>query len=315
MLEKFYSNKKVILKKSQDFFYNSSSLIPKIGIELEFFLFQNSDLIPVGKELLEDFILILRDELEKNFPLFYEAEKEQGLSQIEIKTIFTADLTRLANEVDEVKEFLKSFARNKNLFTSFSSKPLFDDCGSALQFSISLHDSEDKNLFEVSEICLESSISGLLENTNSMMIFLAEKEEDYLRFSYESNRNLFKQGKFTAPVNLSFGGDNRTCAIRTPMAKKNIPNLQAGKRLEYRVASCDADLNLTLSAILLAINSGIKNKSNFTKSGFTKVFGNAFDEQYCLKNFCQNLEEAKRDFWQEENFIRKKMQEFLSHNV
>ena len=37
-----------------------------------------------------------------------------------------------------------------------------------------------------------------------------------------ANVELFKKGKFTAPVNLSFGNDNRTCAIRVPAARKMV---------------------------------------------------------------------------------------------
>ncbi len=292
MLKSLYENKREILKKAQDDFLNSSSLILKIGCELEFFLLQKNGQVLEDQGLLADLILELKEQLTKNFPLIYQVEKEQGASQIEIKTSFTPDLTRLCEEIEGAKNLVKNFAEAKNLTASFASQPFGDDCGSALQFNISLHQDEE-NIFESDAEILKNVAAGLLKKTNEMMIFLAPKEEDYVRFSFATNRNLFKQGKFTAPVNLSFGYDNRTCAIRIPKSK-------IGKRLEYRIAASDADPFLAISAISLAIIFGINDK----KSDFKQIHGNAFDEQYQLKNFCKNLDEAREFFLREDNFFQ-----------
>lgn len=292
MLKSLYENKREILKKAQDYFLNSSSLILKIGCELEFFLLQKNGQVLEDQGLLADLILELKEQLTKNFPLIYQVEKEQGASQIEIKTSFTPDLTRLCEEIEGAKNLVKNFAEAKNLTASFASQPFEDDCGSALQFNISLHQ-EEENIFESDAEILKNVAAGLLKKTNEMMIFLAPKEEDYVRFSFATNRNLFKQGKFTAPVNLSFGYDNRTCAIRIPKSK-------IGKRLEYRIAASDADPFLAIATISLAIIFGINDK----KSDFKQIHGNAFDEQYQLKNFCKNLDEAREFFLREDNFFQ-----------
>ena len=122
-------------------------------------------------------------------------------------------------------------------------------------------------------------IAALLEKTHEMLIFLAPNKEDHLRFCPKINQNLFKKGKFTAPINLSFGFNNRTCAIRIMPSNEDKNN----KRLEYRVAAADADIFLSMAVILDAISYGLKNDLNLEKSGFKQVFGNAFDEQYELK--------------------------------
>lgn len=278
MLERFYKNKEEILKKTQNNFLNSSSLIPKIGCELEFFLLEKNGQALEKQGLLLDLISELKAELKKKFSLIYEVEKEQGVSQIEIKTSFTADLYELCRQISDAKNFVKNFAEEKNLQASFAAQPFENDCGSALQFNISFHDEVGKN----DETIFKNIAAKLLSSTNEMMIFLSPKIEDYARFSYELNRDLFRRGKFTAPINLSFGADNRTCAIR-------IAKGETGKRLEYRVAASDADLFLTTSAILLAM---IRNE----KSQFEQIHGNAFDEQYCVKDLCKNLEEAEKVF-------------------
>ncbi len=292
MLKSLYENKREILKKAQDDFLNSSSLILKIGCELEFFLLQKNGQAIEDQVLLAHLILELSELLTKNFPLIYQVEKEQGASQIEIKTSFTPDLTRLCEEIGGAKNLIKNFAEAKNLTASFAAQPFEDDCGSALQFNISLHQGEE-NLFESDQEILKNVASALLKKTNEMMIFLAPKEADYARFSFATNRNLFKQGKFTAPINLSFGHDNRTCAIRVPQSK-------IGKRLEYRIAASDADPFLAISAISQVIIFGINEK----KSDLKQIHGNAFDEQYQLKNFCKNLDEAREFFLRENNFFQ-----------
>lgn len=306
MLQQLYQSKQTILKKSQEFFLNSSSLIPKIGCELEFFLFEKDLAIAANQAAVSDFISTIESELKKKFSLINKIEKEQGASQVEIKTAFTADLARLCDELENAKNFIKNFAQEKNLTASFASQPFTEDCGSALQFNISLHQNNE-NIFNSDWKILTNIADGLLKSTDSMMIFLAPKAEDYQRFSFEINRHLFKKGKFTAPINLSFGADNRSCAIRIPAIKKDEKEFQHGKRLEYRIAAADADLAISVSAILLAILSGIENQ----KSDFEQIFGNAFDEQYQLKNFCKNLKEAEENFFKEGNFIKRKMVEFL----
>lgn len=293
MLEQFYQNKRNILKKSQEFFSNSNSLTPKIGCELEFFLLQQNSQNLADQGLVEEFISEIENDLTKKFPLIYKIEKERGEAQVEIKTLFTADLLRVGEELEGAKNFIKDFAQSKNLTASFAAQPFENDCGSALQFNISLHDVNDQNLFEFDERLLKNTADSLLKSTNSMMIFLAPKAEDYARFSFEINRNLFKKGKFTAPVNLSFGSDNRTCAIRIPTLAKGS---KYGKRLEYRIAAADADFFLVTAAILLAL----KNE----ESDVVQIHGNAFDEQYRLEKFCGSLEEAREAFERKGNFIR-----------
>lgn len=292
LLEAFYHSKQKILKESQKFFFNSNSLIPKIGCELEFFLLESSGRSYADTELVNDFIA----ELKKNF----QTEKERGVSQIEIKTRFRADLSGLCEEIENCKKLVTDLACKRKLSASFAAQPFTEDCGNALQFNISLHDKNGRNLFVINEKLLKDSATKLLQLTNEMMIFMAPRQEDYIRFSFDLNHKLFCQGKFTAPVNLSFGSDNRTCAIRIPSTKNN-------KRLEYRIASATADPWLCISAILLALAYCPAEPSDSVR----QIFGNAFDEQYKLQNFCLSLDEAEKKFFTEKNFIRKKFEEFL----
>jgi glutamine synthetase len=136
-----------------------------------------------------------------------------------------------------------------------------------------------------------------------MMLILAPKLQDYYRFDLELNKKLFYSKKYTAPVNLSFGFDNRSCAIR--ICKST--NSSNSKRLEYRIASANADIYLSLSAILIALAYGLRTK----KSNYPMIYGNAFDEIYKLESLLQNIDESQNYFHKKDNFIVKKMLEFL----
>jgi glutamine synthetase len=254
------------LKRAISIFQNSNSAIVKIGCELEFFL------LTENQQEVDDLIGELST---KN----WRVERERGATQIEVKTDFTDNLEALCQELEDKKNFLKNIPQ-KNI--TFASQPFQNDCGNALQFNISLHDQGGENLFSKNEKLLGDSINSLLAATNQMMIFLAPKAEDYLRFSRELNQKLFRQGKFTAPINLSFGNNNRTCAIR-------IAKGESGKRLEYRVAAANADPRLCVGGLLLALSQKSDKK-------FSPIFGNAFEEQFELANLCQSLEEAREEF-------------------
>lgn len=257
------------LKNSLAIFHNSNSAIIKIGCELEFFL------LGANSQSLNDFIA----ELSKKK---WRVEKERGALQIEVKTDFTADLEALCRDLEEKKKIIKNLAKKQNFIASFTAQPFADDCGSALQFNISLHDKNDKNLFDEDPEILQNSIDSLLSATNQILPILAPQQEDYLRFSRELNRKLFAQGKFSAPINLSFGNNNRTCAIR-------IAKGESKKRLEYRVASANANPRLCISALIFALATKSVEK-------FAPTFGNAFDEQFELKPIIQSLDEAKEEF-------------------
>lgn len=292
MFDKIYQNKNLILKSSLDNFVNSSSLIPKFGIELEFYLL-NQDLSPLAdQKILEKFIGELSQKITSN-SLIERIEKEQGVGQVELATLFTADLPRLCDEINDVKELAGEIANDLGFQVSFLGQPFIDDCGSSLQMNISLHDKNDKNLFEEQGQFFLNAIASLLDFTDDMLVLMAPNAEDYTRFDEALNRNLFKKGKYTAPVNLSFGENNRTAAIRIP---EIVRHGHGGKRIEYRVAAASADLTLAMSAILVAMLYGIENNLTPEKSGFSKVYGNAFDEQYRLRSFAKNYDDALQNF-------------------
>lgn len=290
-------NKISLLEKALNHFISSTNLTPKIGIELEFYLLEKNGDSLENKDLVQEFIA----ELAQKFPskIIYKIEKEQGRGQIEIKTIFDSDLLKICAEIEKVKSIAKELAEKKNLLASFAAQPFEDDCGSALQFNISLHDKNSENLFLKKERIFYNSISALLQFTDAMLIILAPKKEDYLRFDHDLNRKLHKNGKYPAPINLSFGGENRTCAIRVPVIRETLSEIKYGARIEYRIAASNADIYLAMIGILNAILRGIENNLELCELGFEQIYGNAFEQQYNLKSFAKSYERAEENFLME----------------
>lgn len=298
MLDILYSNKFKILENSLRFYKtniakNSNSYNLKIGCELEFFLLNKN-----GSKIFDNQIL-------DKFCLELGCKREQGQGQLEITTGFTDDLFFLAQEIDNIKKNILKLADIFNLLVCFDGKPFLDDCGSSLQFNISIHDNNNYNLFILDNDLHKYCATSLLDLTNSMLLLLVPNSQDYQRFDLILNKNLFKQKKYTAPVNLSFGNDNRTCAIRFCKSSFGIEN---SKRLEYRVASANCDIWLSLSAIVLALTFGISDK----KSHYDKIYGNAFEEIYDAQKILDNIAEASNIFFAKDNFLLEKMLKFIS---
>jgi glutamine synthetase len=307
-LKLIYQNKTSILKEVLTDFISQHSFTAYIGIELEFYLL-NSDLSVIQEsKLVDSYIKELEQALLK-FSLIKEIQKEQGRGQIEIKTHKTSNLTKLAEELTAAKLIITSLAKSKNLEASFASQPFLDDCGSALQLNISLYNNSQENLFiktfnQANKILL-NSIAGLLLSCNEMMIFYAPTPKDYLRFDPEINLNLHKKGKYPAPINLSWGEENRTTAIRIPAIKDgSLRNDQS--RLEFRVPAADADIHLTIICSIIAINIGIKNQLAFDKLHIPEsgIYGNAFDKQYQLQKLVNSYEVAKVNFYSENCYFK-----------
>lgn len=285
----------------------------EIGIELEFYLI-NSLTRDVASDIeRESFISLFNLESQILFSKNCKKDQkideifcktEQGNGQIEIVFKHRRDLLDLCKDLDLVKKNLEELAEKSDFEICFAGQPFVNDCGSALQFNISLHDKAGKNLFSENNLLAKKYAKNLLDKTNEMMIFLAPDEGDYLRFSYDLNRKLHKNGKYTAPVNLSLGKENRSCAIRLA---------QKCQRLEYRIASASADAWISLSCLLLVLcdTSIAENDDNLLIEEFQEIYGNSFDEQYKLTPLLSSLDEAKRFFLKKNNFFRRKLEEAL----
>ena len=77
----------------------------------------------------------------------------------------------------------------------------------------------------------------------------------------------------TEPSTVSWGGNNRTVALRVIAPETS----KSQTRIEHRVASAAANIYCVVNAILESALEGIK-REQYPK--IKRVYGNAFDAQY-----------------------------------
>jgi glutamine synthetase len=296
--------KKIILKNSIELACNELTdycdcKIIKIGCELEFYLLDLDNFI-VDSQIRDFFIAELGDY--QDISSYCEVKKEQGRSQIEIATIAFEDIENLCLKLDFIKDSIELLANKLQLKVCYKGLVTNDDCGNSLQFNISFYDSQQKNILRKNDKLVNYFSSTLLDFSDRMLYIHAPNEDDYLRFDDEINKKLFDLGKYCAPINLSFGGDNRSCAIRIPTCE-NKENL----RIEYRIPSASANHWLSLSAILMVL-SQVKNQKNL----YQRIYGNAFDEIYHLKKFEKNFQKSQENFFRENNLVYNYFKQYLT---
>ncbi|MBO4956725.1 MAG: hypothetical protein J6C50_02725 [Rickettsiales bacterium] len=248
-----------ILDLSKTFFLNKNYIV-YIGIEIEFYL---PHIITKTEELYNK---IYNFSTKQNINI-YDIERERGQNQFEIKFKPYSDVNKLINDFNNIKQFLI------NEFNAiFNDMPFKNDSGSALQINISIADkTTNKNLFsrnkdktQESKLLL-NSVAGLLQTTNLFLPFYLSKNKNTTRLEELTNKILYSNGKIPAPTYISWGINNRTCAIRIPIPK-NIYNEDnyftdddKNRRIEFRVPSADSDIKYLIYCILNSIAFGITN--------------------------------------------------------
>ncbi|AHX11593.1 glutamine synthetase, catalytic domain protein [Neorickettsia helminthoeca str. Oregon] len=240
----------------------------EVGVELEFYSNEN--------------IGFFQDLISRRFNLIERVVNEIGEKQYEISTIPTSDLTLLVREIEMFRKLTKAVS-------DFSSKPRFDQPGSAMHIHISLHDKESSKNIIASEAKLKLFIiGGMCSLIKASMLCFAPEVSSYRRFQYHD--------KFTPRfVNWGFE-ENKSNAIR--ITKNTI---------EHRVAGSDADLLEVIKSIIGAIEYGISNEiipgePNFKESRYSDSFKNRIPLSYSeaslyrdsIAHNCEKLSHKRR---------------------
>ena len=247
---------------------NYSELLPKIGIELEFYLTYKNKQID-NLKLIEKFIAELKAKILDQKIKILAIQKEQGRGQIEIKTIPYLDIDQLLLDIKSIKKISQKLAIEFGFEANFNPIPFLNDCSNAMQINLTLLDKKNKNLFDKknnqeSKILL-NVIAGLLEKLPEYIDHFSDKS----RFNLKRNKELFISQKYTSPVNLSWGYDNRSCAIR-------VVGKGQDRRLEFRIADADIDIKKAIKEFFKMVKYGINNDSSAPEP----IYGNAFDKNY-----------------------------------
>lgn len=161
-----------------------------------------------------------------------------------------APLLQTADNLLRYKYVVKNVAARHGKTATFMPKPLWNDSGSGLHFSLSLW-KEEKTLFAgsgyggLSDLGVHA-LAGILKHAPALFAFCCPTTNSYKRLV----------PGFEAPINLAYSFRNRSAAIRIPVHNSN----PSSKRFEFRCPDSSCNAYLAMSAVLMAALDGIQHK-------------------------------------------------------
>ncbi|MBT0961625.1 glutamine synthetase family protein [Denitromonas iodatirespirans] len=191
---------------------------------------------------------------------------EAGAGQMEIN-FFHGDPLALADEVFYFKRTLREVAMRHDMFATFMAKPIAGEPGSSMHIHQNIIDTATgRNLFSNPDGSPSREfywyIGGLQKYVPAAMAIFAPYVNSYRRLVRDS----------AAPINIQWGGDNRTVGIRSPVSEA------PARRVENRVIGADANPYVSFAATLACGYLGIKNRIEPQ----TECTGNAYHGDYEL---------------------------------
>lgn len=163
-------------------FEDEYSLLPCIGVEIEFYLSKD----------------IKHTEFQNMLGMLVKQEK--GDHQFEIDLPPSTNLLKYIDQVNAARNNIIITAQKLGGVANLQAKPFIDDYGSSMHFHINFIGS----YFSKENVILAAqSLCHYMLDT--FLVFLPN-DEDYLRLDK----------KFMAPTHVSFGGNNRTVSLRIP---------------------------------------------------------------------------------------------------
>jgi glutamine synthetase len=171
---------------------------------------------------------------------------EAGAGQMEIN-FSHGDPMDLADRVFLFKRTVRETALRHGIFATFMAKPMEQEPGSAMHIHQSIVDlTTGRNLFSHEDGSATARftqyIAGLQKYVPQVMPMLAPYVNSYRRLS-----------RFmSAPINVQWGHDNRTCGIRVPQSGPGA------RRVENRVPGVDVNPYLAMAATLACGWLGMK---------------------------------------------------------
>ena len=239
--------------------YEQQDLSAIVAPEMEFYLVEvqpDEDIPlrpPVGRTRrteagMQSFSIDAVNEYDDVFDVMYDWCEAQGLAldtlihemgtaQMEIN-LDHGDPLALADQVFLFKRTVREVAIRNNMYATFMAKPMQGQPGSAMHIHQSVVDADGRNIFSQADGSPSDAflhfIGGLQTYLPAAMPFFAPYVNSYRRLS-----------RFTsAPINLSWGYDNRTCGLRVPHSGPEA------RRVENRLAGVDVNPYLAMAASL-----------------------------------------------------------------
>nr|WP_294848998.1 glutamine synthetase family protein [uncultured Sphingomonas sp.] len=191
---------------------------------------------------------------------------EAGAAQLEVNFVH-GDPLALADEVLLFKRIMRQVALEHGVYGTFLAKPMSDQPGSAMHIHQSIVDVDNgRNVFSTpngrDSALFRSHIAGLVRLLPQVAPLFAPNVNSYRRMRPDTS----------APVNVQWGSDNRSCGLRIPVSDP------ANRRVENRLAGADANPYLAIAASLICGYIGMVERMQPPKS----ISGNAYNRARTL---------------------------------
>jgi glutamine synthetase len=235
--------------------------------------------------------------------------REHGPGMYEMNLHYTSAVTAADNTL-LFKTGVKEICHQEDLTACFMAKWSDQEDGSSGHSHLSLWDRKlERNLFwqendeEHMSETMNYFLAGVLDKLPELMGFYAPVINSYKRYV---------EGTW-APLNTTWGLENRTCAVRI------ITNGKKAMRIENRVPGADANFYLVFAAMLASGLYGIEHKLKLP----ARLEGNAYDPAAVaqavasgqIKFLAHNLA-AATDLLEQSQFAREYLgEEFIEHFV
>lgn len=226
----------------------------RVGVELEFYLlgtdrkpcYEGVQAYSLGKGSEVEPVLAEIREKVAAFGIEVEASHtEYGPAQFEVNLAY-GEALETADRALLFKYAVKEIARQHGLLATFMAKPWAAESGNGLHLHQSLWSTDGgENLFAKDRQLAEQYLAGLLATVRELSAFGSPSVNSYKRV----------QDASFAPVNATWGHDNRTVAVRSLLAEEG-----GRSRLELRNAASDANPYLAIAAGVAGGLHGIEHR-------------------------------------------------------
>jgi len=183
----------------------------------------------------------------------HDVVAEGAYSQFELDFHYT-DLLQMADRLVFLKILLKEVAKNHDMFVTYMPKPTIGDWRSGGHINFSLNNiKENSNIFKHGDKWSQEAmyaVGGLLANSEAITAITCSTVNSYN--GLVPTVGGFEGGVHTwAPVNITYGHNNRSAQFRLPQNRYCIEN---------RAADLTMNIYLALGMTISAAVEGIKNK-------------------------------------------------------
>ena len=224
----------------------------------------------------------------------HDVVAEGAYSQFELDFHYT-HLLEMADRLVFLRILLKEIAKKHGMFVTFMPKPTIGDWRSGGHINFSLQDiNSGKNIFQNGNEWSEESqfaVGGLLAHSEALTAITCATVNSYN--GLVPTVGGFEGGVHTwAPVNITYGHNNRSAQFRLPQNRYCIEN---------RAADLTMNVYLALSMTISAAVEGINKKTNPGKPSDIDLYSLSNEESKKLgikrlpRNLFQAIEALKKD--------------------